>query len=32
LYGAWRCELDPDYTPDWSGLGAVITRGLELDQ
>jgi hypothetical protein len=32
LYGAWRCELDPDYTPDWSGLDAVITRGLKLDQ
>jgi hypothetical protein len=28
LYGDWRCERDPNYTPDWSGLTAVITRGL----
>jgi hypothetical protein len=28
LYGDWRCERDPNYTPDWSGLDAVIARGL----
>jgi hypothetical protein len=28
LYGDWRCERDPTYTPDWSGLNAVIARGL----
>jgi hypothetical protein len=28
LYGAWRREGDPSYSPDWSGLEAVITRGL----
>lgn len=26
LYGDWRTELDADYTPDWSGLAAVIDR------
>jgi hypothetical protein len=28
LYGRWRRELDPGYRPDWSGLDAVISRGL----
>ena len=28
LYGQWRSELEPGYQPDWSGLTAVITRGL----
>lgn len=28
LYARWRTELDPDYRPDWSGLRAVIDRGL----
>jgi hypothetical protein len=28
LYARWRSELDPDYRPDWSGLRAVIDRGL----
>ena len=28
LYGQWRCELEPEYQPDWSGLEAVIDRGL----
>jgi hypothetical protein len=28
LYGAWRRERDPNYTHDWSGLNAVISRGL----
>lgn len=28
LYGTWRGELEPDYVPDWSGLSAVIRRGL----
>lgn len=26
-YGRWRCELEPDYRPDWSGLRAVLDRG-----
>jgi hypothetical protein len=29
LYGQWRCQLEPGYEPDWSGLTAVVTRGLE---
>jgi hypothetical protein len=29
LYAAWRAELDPEYQPDWSGLSALIDRGLE---
>ncbi len=28
LYGSWRAELDPDHRPDWSGLDALIVRGL----
>ena len=28
VYGRWRRELDPGYRPDWSGLDAVISRGL----
>lgn len=28
LYGNWRAELEPSYRPDWSGLDAVISRGL----
>ncbi|GAB3743734.1 hypothetical protein [Microlunatus parietis] len=28
LYARWRSELEPDYRPDWSGLRAVIDRGL----
>jgi hypothetical protein len=28
MCGRWRCELDPGYRPDWSGLDAVISRGL----
>lgn len=28
LYGRWRHELEPDYTPDWSGLHALLDRGL----
>lgn len=28
LYGRWRSELEPDYRPDWSGLHAMIDRGL----
>lgn len=28
LYGDWRSELHPDYRADWSGLAAVIDRGL----
>lgn len=27
LYGRWRTELDPTYSPDPSGLDAVIARG-----
>ncbi|QDP98260.1 hypothetical protein FOE78_22230 [Microlunatus elymi] len=27
LYGRWRTELESDYTPDWSGLTAVIDLG-----
>lgn len=29
LYGQWRCQLETGYEPDWSGLAAVVTRGLE---
>jgi hypothetical protein len=28
VYGRLRRELDPGYRPDWSGLDAVISRGL----
>ncbi|WP_375429784.1 hypothetical protein [uncultured Friedmanniella sp.] len=28
LYGRWRHEGDADHAPDWSGLVAVIGRGL----
>jgi hypothetical protein len=28
LYGRWRRELDPVYVPDWSGLDALLSRGL----
>lgn len=28
LYGRWRRQLEPDYTPDWSGLRALLDRGL----
>ena len=28
LYARWREELDPDYRPDWSGLSALLDRGL----
>jgi hypothetical protein len=28
LYSDWRRERDPNYNPDWSGLDAVIRRGL----
>jgi hypothetical protein len=28
VYGRWRRELDPAYRPNWSGLDAVISRGL----
>lgn len=28
LYARWRSELEPGYHPDWSGLRAVIDRGL----
>lgn len=28
LYGRWRRQLEPDYTPDWSGLHALLDRGL----
>jgi hypothetical protein len=28
LYGRWRRKLEPDYTPDWSGLRALLDRGL----
>jgi hypothetical protein len=28
LYGQWRGELERDYRPDWSGLSAVLARGL----
>jgi hypothetical protein len=28
LYGQWRTELERDYRPDWSGLAAVLARGL----
>lgn len=29
LYGQWRQEWDGDYEPDWSGLTAVLRRGLQ---
>lgn len=29
LYGRWRQELEPEYTPDWSGLSALLDRGLK---
>ncbi|HEU5483301.1 MAG TPA: hypothetical protein VFU98_00230 [Microlunatus sp.] len=28
LYARWRAELDPSYRPDWTGLSAVLDRGL----
>jgi hypothetical protein len=28
LYGTWRAEREPGYRPDWTGLSAVISRGL----
>jgi hypothetical protein len=28
LYARWRAELDPGYQADWSGLTAVLERGL----
>ena len=28
LYGRWRQQLEPDYMPDWSGLRALLVRGL----
>lgn len=28
IYGRWRRELEPSYAPDWSGLDALLTRGL----
>jgi hypothetical protein len=28
LYGRWRHQSEPDYTPDWSGLRALLDRGL----
>jgi hypothetical protein len=28
LYGRWRRELEPGYSPDWSGLDALLNRGL----
>lgn len=28
LYGRWRSQLENDYLPDWSGLSALLTRGL----
>jgi len=28
VYDRWRQELDPDYQPDWSGLSALLERGL----
>lgn len=28
LYGRWRHQLEPDYAPDWSGLRALLDRGL----
>ncbi|MBO0813135.1 MAG: hypothetical protein J2P23_13970 [Microlunatus sp.] len=29
LYAGWRCELDPDYVPDWRPLARLIDRGLQ---
>lgn len=29
LYAAWRAELDPGYRQNWSGLAALIERGLQ---
>jgi len=29
LYATWRAELDAGYRPDWSGLSALIDRGLQ---
>jgi hypothetical protein len=29
LYGRWRRQLEPAYSPDWSGLHALLDRGLE---
>lgn len=28
VYGRWRRQLEPGYEPDWSGLDALIVRGL----
>jgi hypothetical protein len=28
LYGQWRGQLETGYVPDWSGLEAVVARGL----
>jgi hypothetical protein len=28
LYGTWRAEREAGYRPDWTGLSAVISRGL----
>jgi hypothetical protein len=28
LYGQWRSQLESGYVPDWSGLSALLTRGL----
>ena len=28
LYGRWRRQLEPGYSPDWSGLDALLNRGL----
>jgi hypothetical protein len=28
MYARWRVELDPDYRADWSGLDALLERGL----
>ena len=31
LYGRWRRQLEPGYSPDWSGLHALLNRGLESE-
>ena len=32
LYGRWRRQREPEYAPDWSGLDALLSRGLGSGQ